>query len=549
MRSNTDIAIVFVTPMPPTMSASTEMTHPTSMMRRDDVSTFTACPGSTTAVIPYFFSRRVATVCGRCPGSAMTPMLVTSPGRFASAWTVASGSTMLLSSKRSPLWKTPVTGNVRLPMCTMSPTWTPKWSPASAPVRVPSTSVRRFAANSSGARPMTSEDASWFTVVTSRKTSAVCATPASRLMRDSSATGRSRPLSSLRCRTDAGDRNAVLKALEQVIDPELQRPVTELDMVRAVEIADGIVSLEIVLTIAGCPLRQSFEQQVEQALSGIPGVRGVALSFGVMTAEERQRLTTKLRGGATEDKKIRLNRDTRVIAVASGKGGVGKSSLSANLAVAFSQLGRRTGILDADIYGHSIPHILGIHQKPVAVDQMIVPPVKDGLKLMSIGFFLDGNEPVMWRGPMLHKALEQFLTDVHWGDLDILVVDMPPGTGDVSISLGQLLPRAEVVVVTTPQKLAQDVASRAASMAQKTNMRLLGVIENMSGDVFGVGGGEELAADLGIPLLGTVPLDPVLREQGDLGVPVVAGVPEAESARAIVAIAEAIDAVREPGGI
>ena len=345
------------------------------------------------------------------------------------------------------------------------------------------------------------------------------------------------------------DRNAVLKALEQVIDPELQRPVTELDMVRAVEIADGIVSLEIVLTIAGCPLRQSFEQQVEQALSGIPGVRGVALSFGVMTAEERQRLTTKLRGGATEDKKIRLNRDTRVIAVASGKGGVGKSSLSANLAVAFSQLGRRTGILDADIYGHSIPHILGIHQKPVAVDQMIVPPVKDGLKLMSIGFFLDGNEPVMWRGPMLHKALEQFLTDVHWGDLDILVVDMPPGTGDVSISLGQLLPRAEVVVVTTPQKLAQDVASRAASMAQKTNMRLLGVIENMSGDVFGVGGGEELAADLGIPLLGTVPLDPVLREQGDLGVPVVAGEPEADSARAIVAIAEAIDAVREPGGI
>ncbi len=344
-------------------------------------------------------------------------------------------------------------------------------------------------------------------------------------------------------------REEILKALEQVIDPELQRPVTELDMVRDVEVSDGIVSLTIVLTIAGCPLRHSFEQQVEQALSGIPGVRGVALSFGVMTPEERQALTTKLRGAPTEDKTIRLNRDTRVIAVASGKGGVGKSSLSANLAVAFSQLGRRTGILDADIYGHSIPHILGIHQKPVAVDQMIVPPVKDGLKLMSIGFFLDGNEPVMWRGPMLHRALEQFLTDVHWGDLDVLVVDMPPGTGDVSISLGQLLPRAEVVVVTTPQKLAQDVASRAASMAQKTNMRLLGVIENMSGDVFGTGGGEELASDLGIPLLGTVPLDPVLREQGDLGVPVVAGEPEAQSARAIVAIAEAIDSVREPGGI
>src|SRR5579872_1056931 len=344
-------------------------------------------------------------------------------------------------------------------------------------------------------------------------------------------------------------RDEILKALEQVIDPELQRPVTELDMVRDVEVSDGIVSLTIVLTIAGCPLRQSFEEQVERALSGIPGVRGVALSFGVMTPEERQGLTTKLRGPASQDKAIRLSRDTRVIAVASGKGGVGKSSLSANLAVAFSQLGRRTGILDADIYGHSIPHILGIHQKPVAVDQMIVPPVKDGLKLMSIGFFLDGNEPVMWRGPMLHRALEQFLTDVHWGELDVLVVDMPPGTGDVSISLGQLLPRAEVIVVTTPQKLAQDVASRAASMAQKTNMRLLGVVENMSGDVFGSGGGEELARDLAVPLLGTVPLDPVLREQGDAGAPVVSARPDAPAAQAISAIAEAIDSVREAGGI
>ena len=193
--------------------------------------------------------------------------------------------------------------------------------------------------------------------------------------------------------------------------------------------------------------------------------------------------------------------------------------------------------------------MLGIHQKPVAVDQMIVPPVKDGLKLMSIGFFLDDNEPVMWRGPMLHRALEQFLTDVHWGELDMLVVDMPPGTGDVSISLGQLLPRAEVVVVTTPQKLAQDVASRAASMAQKTNMRLLGVIENMSGDVFGAGGGEELAADLGIPLLGTVPLDPRAARAGRPRRPGRRRHPDAESARAIVAIAEAIDARASPAGI
>src|SRR5438128_2368746 len=316
-------------------------------------------------------------------------------------------------------------------------------------------------------------------------------------------------------------------------------------MVRDIEIEDGIVSLTIVLTIAGCPLRDSFERQVDEALTPVPGVRGFSLSFGVMTPEERQALTTKLRGGATErDNVIRLPQDCRVIAVASGKGGVGKSSLTANLAVAFSRMGKRVGVLDADVYGHSIPHILGIRQKPVAVDEMIVPPVKDDLKLMSIGFFLDGNEPVMWRGPMLHRALEQFLTDVHWGDIDVLVVDMPPGTGDVSISLAQLLPKAEVLVVTTPQRVAQDVAARAAAMAQKTNMRLLGVVENMSGDVFGSGGGEELAGELGVPLLGTVPLDPALREQGDVGAPVVSAQPEADSAQAIVGIAREIEALR-----
>jgi ATP-binding protein involved in chromosome partitioning len=345
-------------------------------------------------------------------------------------------------------------------------------------------------------------------------------------------------------------RESILAAMANVIDPELQRPVTELDMVRGIEIDDGVVSLTIVLTIAGCPLRDSFQKQVEAALADVPGVRGFSLSFGVMTPEERQTLTTKLRGGATErDNVIRLPRDCRVIAVASGKGGVGKSSLTANLAVAFSKMGKRVGILDADVYGHSIPHILGIRQKPVAVDEMIVPPVKDGLKLMSIGFFLDENEPVMWRGPMLHRALEQFLTDVHWGDIDVLVVDMPPGTGDVSISLAQLLPKAEVVVVTTPQKLAQDVASRAASMARKTNMRLLGVIENMSGDVFGTGGGDELAAALDVAMLGSIPLDPLLREQGDLGEPIVSAHPESETAQAIVEIAETIAARREAGSI
>jgi ATP-binding protein involved in chromosome partitioning len=345
-------------------------------------------------------------------------------------------------------------------------------------------------------------------------------------------------------------REAILHALSNVIDPELQRPVTELDMVRDVVVEDGLVSLTIVLTIAGCPLRDSFERQVEAAFAEVAGVRGFTLSFGVMTPDERQALTTKLRGGAPErDNTIRLPRDCRVIAIASGKGGVGKSSLTANLAVAFSQLGRRTGVIDADIYGHSIPHILGIHQTPVAVDEMIIPPVKDGLKLMSIGFFQEENKPLMWRGPMLHRAFEQFLSDVHWGDLDVLVVDMPPGTGDISISLAQLLPRAEVVVVTTPQKLAQDVAWRAGKMAQNTNLRILGVIENMTGEVFGSGGGASLAGELDVPLLGQVPLDPLLREQGDVGAPIVAAHPDSETARIIVSIAEVIDARREAGSI
>src|SRR5436305_904576 len=315
-------------------------------------------------------------------------------------------------------------------------------------------------------------------------------------------------------------REEILKALEQVIDPELKRNVVELDMVRDVRIDGGDVTVGIALTVAGCPLRSSFEEQVGKALAPLDGVQRVALEFDVMTPEERATLTARLRGSVTERTKgIALDRSTRVLAIASGKGGVGKSTLTANLATAFARSGQRTGILDADVYGHSIPHLLGIHQKPVAVDRMIVPPVKDGLKLMSIGFFLDGNEPVMWRGPMLHRALEQFLSDVHWGELDLLVVDMPPGTGDVSISLGQLLPRAEALVVTTPQPLAQEVAVRAALMAKKTNMHLVGVVENMTSDVFGSGGGERLAGELGIPLLGQVPLDARLREAGDRGEP------------------------------
>jgi ATP-binding protein involved in chromosome partitioning len=339
------------------------------------------------------------------------------------------------------------------------------------------------------------------------------------------------------------DRDEVLRALERVIDPELRRPVTELDMVRAVEIAGPDVRITIALTVAGCPLRNSFEEQVGEHVGSLPGVRRVELLFDVMSPDEKAALTTKLRGGRAE-KEISLDPATRVIAVASGKGGVGKSSLTVNLAAAFDALGQEVGVIDADIYGHSIPHLLGVHQRPIVVDRMIVPPVRGRLKLISIGNFLDDNAPVMWRGPMLHRALEQFLSDVHWGELDTVVVDMPPGTGDMAISLGQLLPRAEVLVVTTPQPLAQEVASRAATMAQRTGQKLLGVVENMSGGAFGSGGGATLAQELGVPLLGTIPLDAALRESGDAGTPVVESAPRSESAQAIVAVAEAVAATR-----
>ncbi|MBV8597662.1 MAG: Mrp/NBP35 family ATP-binding protein [Actinobacteria bacterium] len=343
-------------------------------------------------------------------------------------------------------------------------------------------------------------------------------------------------------------RDQILEALSRVIDPELRKPVTELDMVRGIEIDGGDVTVTIALTVAGCPLRNSFQDQVAREVGGVPGVASVRLEFDVMTPDERAALTTKLRGGRPEeDRRIQLDPATRVLAVASGKGGVGKSSLTVNLAAALSSLGRRVGVLDADVYGHSIPHMLGIRQKPVLVDRLMIPPVKQDLKLMSIGFFLDDNQPIMWRGPMLHKALEQFLEDVHWGELDVLVVDMPPGTGDVSISLGQLLPRAEAVVVTTPQLLAQEVAVRAAEMALKTGMQLLGVIENMTSEVFGAGGGQRLATQLGVPLLGNVPLDARVRESADAGEPLVLADPDSEPARAVLEIARAVDEARSGG--
>ncbi|MCY4085598.1 MAG: Mrp/NBP35 family ATP-binding protein [Actinomycetia bacterium] len=342
-------------------------------------------------------------------------------------------------------------------------------------------------------------------------------------------------------------RDAVLDGLTKVIDPELHRSVTDLDMVRDLEVENGTVRLTIALTIAGCPLRSSFEEQVAEHVGGIQGVDRVELSFGVMTVEEKAALTTKLRGSlSSRSEGIAVDVNTRVLAVTSGKGGVGKSSLTVNLAAALSSLGRRVGVVDADIYGYSIPRMLGISQRPVVVDKMIVPPVRGELKVMSIGFFLDENAAVMWRGPMLHKALEQFLSDVHWGELDELIVDMPPGTGDVSISLGQLLPRAEAVVVTTPQPAAQEVAARAAAMARNVSMQVIGVVENMSylvgagTELFGSGGGQALAQEAGVLLLGKVPFDPRLREQADAGEPIVCAEPDAEVSQAIVSIAKRI---------
>jgi ATP-binding protein involved in chromosome partitioning len=354
----------------------------------------------------------------------------------------------------------------------------------------------------------------------------------------------------------AVSREKVLAALEGVIDPELKRSVVELDMVRDVRVDGSHVAVTIALTVPGCPLRASFEEQVERALAPVEDIETVALDFDVLTPEERAALTTKLRGGvAARTPGVSVDAATRVIAVASGKGGVGKSSLTANLAAAFSRLGHATGVLDADVYGYSIPTMLGVHQRPVAVDKMIVPPVRSDLKVMSIGFFLDENSPVMWRGPMLHRALEQFLSDVHWGELDTLVVDMPPGTGDVAISLGQLLPRAEAVVVTTPHRAAQQVAVRAAQMARKTNMRLLGAVENMSyragsgEELFGSGGGEALAAEADTPLLGRIPFDPRLAAYADAGEPIVLVEPDAEVSQAIVALAEAIAATKREQGV
>src|ERR1700722_16733622 len=311
----------------------------------------------------------------------------------------------------------------------------------------------------------------------------------------------------------------VSKALEGVLDPEIHRPITELGMVKGVDVApDGAVRVQVWLAVAGCPLRDTITREVTAAVAKVPGVTSVRVDLDVMSDEQRRNLQTQLRGGRPEPQ-IPFAQPaslTRLYAVASGKGGVGKSSVTVNLAAALAASGHKVGVVDADIYGHSVPRMLGVTGRPTPVENMIMPPSAHGVKVISIGMFTKGNTPVVWRGPMLHRALQQFLADVFWGDLDYLLLDLPPGTGDIAISLAQLLPNAELIVVTTPQLAAAEVAERAGAIAIQTRQRVAGVIENMSYllcphcgeqmDVFGSGGGETVAAALGQLLGSPVPM-------------------------------------------
>jgi ATP-binding protein involved in chromosome partitioning len=351
----------------------------------------------------------------------------------------------------------------------------------------------------------------------------------------------------------------VTTALAGVKDPEIGRPITELGMVKSVEIEPGgRVDVGVYLTVAGCPMREAITSRVTEAVAALPGVSGVRVELDVMSEEQRSALQTQLRGGRPEPviPFAQPTSLTQVYAVASGKGGVGKSSVTVNIAAALAAAGHKVGLMDADIYGHSVPRMLGVTGRPTAVENMIMPPSAHDVKVMSMGMFTKGNTPIVWRGPMLGKAMQQFLADVYWGDLDYLLLDLPPGTGDVAISLSQLLPNAELLVVTTPQLAASEVAERAGALVTQTRQRIAGVIENMSYlvcphcgeqmDVFGSGGGEAVAETLTkitgvtVPLLGQIPLDSRLREGGDNGTPLVLGDPSAPAALQLGKIADGL---------
>jgi ATP-binding protein involved in chromosome partitioning len=350
----------------------------------------------------------------------------------------------------------------------------------------------------------------------------------------------------------AEDVNAALAGVQ---DPEIHRPITELGMVRSVQIsASGEVRVEVLLTVSGCPLREEITRRVQEAVSAVPGTSAVQVELDVMTAQQRGELSSRLRGGAAQPDIpfAKPGSLTKVFAVASGKGGVGKSSVTVNLAAAMAATGLAVGVLDADIYGHSVPRMLGVHDPPTQVDNMIMPRTSHLVRVISIGMFTPGNSPVVWRGPMLHRALQQFLSDVYWGDLDVLLMDLPPGTGDVALSVAQLVPTAEIVVVTTPQMAAAEVAERAGTLALQTHQRIAGVVENMSWlqlpdgsrlELFGSGGGAAVAAALSravgapVALLGQVPVETGLREAGDNGVPLVLSDPTSPAAQVLAGIA------------
>jgi ATP-binding protein involved in chromosome partitioning len=353
-------------------------------------------------------------------------------------------------------------------------------------------------------------------------------------------------------------QDALHAALSTVNDPEIRKPITELGMVESVSVADdGRAAVTILLTVSGCPLKETLTRDTTAALLTVDGVTAVDVTLGVMSDEQRTTLRENLRGGAGE-REIPFARPgslTRVYAVASGKGGVGKSSITVNLAASLAQSGLRVGVVDADVYGFSVPRMLGVERRPTQVDDMILPPLAHDVKVISIGMFVPGNQPVVWRGPMLHRALQQFLGDVFWGDLDVLLLDLPPGTGDIAISVAQLIPGAEILVVTTPQKAAAEVAERAGSIALQTHQRIVGVIENMSWlelpdgsrqEIFGSGGGQAVADSLTrsvgapVPLLGQIPIDTRLREGADQGMPVVLGEPTSPAAVALRGIARGL---------
>jgi ATP-binding protein involved in chromosome partitioning len=364
-------------------------------------------------------------------------------------------------------------------------------------------------------------------------------------------------------RHDAADLSAAIRtALAKVIDPELRRPITELGMVKDVEVGrDGSVLVTVNLTTASCPKKTEITDRVSEVVADVPGTGAVKVLLDVMNDEQRTELRKQLRGDAREPviPFAQPSSLTRVYAVASGKGGVGKSSVTVNLAAAMATRGLSVGVLDADIHGHSIPRMMGTTDRPTQVESMILPPIAHEVKVISIAQFTEGNTPVVWRGPMLHRALQQFLADVYWGDLDVLLLDLPPGTGDIAISVAQLIPNAEILVVTTPQLAAAEVAERAGSIALQTRQRIVGVVENMSGlvlpdgstlQVFGEGGGRQVAERLSravgaeVPLLGQIPLDPALVAAGDSGVPIVLSAPDSAVGKILLSIADSLSSRR-----